>query len=175
MARRGSTRRGSGRRPRRKFDIYRHSTVFNGVTTGVNEVEDIGAAFVSQYGAKPFQSTWSIPRFDISCQGTGTGTGLNFATVGWMVGPSTLDAADLDPVVNPDLFWWVRKFALQNNSNPAGMPWAIQGEDSGNMRVNTRRTWKVLGDTLWLAVRPDFTGFTALQTTLNVNYGILYA
>lgn len=168
----GHTRR---RSQKRKFDIFRKSSTFTGATTGVAEIDPILSSFVTSYGAMPFQATLSIPRFDIMTVGTGTGTGANSVTVGWLVGAGTLDAADLDPVANPDQFWWVRKFYLQNNSNPVGVPWAVQGIDMGNMRVGTKRTLKTLGDQLFLAVRPDFTGFTAVQTTINAQYGILYA
>lgn len=172
--------RNAGRRkggPARKFDLWRSTASFAHTTSGAAGVlsTDVGAAFASVYGTNPYQATWSVPRFDVSSLGTGTGTGLNTLTFGWLMGPSTLDTADLDPVANPDEFWWVRKFTVQNNSNPAGILWSIQGVDSANMKVNTRRTRKALGDTLWISSRADFTGFTELDLFVNAQYGILYA
>lgn len=173
---RNAGRSRKGKSPR-KFDMYRVSHTFSHTTSGAAGVlaTDVGAGFSGTYGTNPYQATWSVERFDVSSLGTGTGTGLNNITFGWLMGPSTLDTADLDPVANPDEFWWVRKFSVQNNSNPAGILWSIQGVDAGNMKVNTRRTRKNLGDTLWIASRADFTGFTELDLFVAVHYGILYA
>lgn len=160
---------------RRKWDDYAVSLDFNATATGQVNVVDVMGNFKTAYGAVPHQATLSIPRFDLVSVGTGTGTGVNGFNLGFAVGPATLDAADLDPVANADIFWWVRKYYVQNNSNPAGVPWAISGIDANNWKVNTRRTIKELGWTLWASVRADFTGFTALDVTLSVHVGILYA
>jgi len=161
----------------RKFDIYRTSTTFNITTSGSAGVlaSNIIGGFKTTYGADPFQATLSIPRFEVASVGVGTGTGLNSFTLAFCVGPNTLDANDLDPVANPDQMWWDRKFYLQNNSNPAGIPWGIQGVDALNYKVNTRRTLKTLGDTLFASCRADFTGFTEIDVTLDLQVGILYA
>lgn len=168
-------RGGHGRK--RKFDVYRHTVSSAIVTSGAGGItaNDIMASFKTAYGAEPFQATLSIPRFEVVSTGVGTGTGLNSFTLGYAVAPSTMDAADLDPVANPDIFWWDRKWYVQNNSNPAGVPWAIQGVDFANMKVNTKRTLKTLGDTLFVAVRADYAGFTNMQVTVNTQIGILYA
>jgi len=166
------------RRPQpRKFDVYRLTTSYNISTTGAAGVttKDVMGQFATDYGAKPYQATLSIPRFDVTSEGTGTGTGSNSFTVGFMVGSNQLDAADLDPVANPNEFWWDRKWYLQNNSNPVGVPWAMQGAAQSNLEVRTRRTLKNLDDTLWTAVRADFAGFTALTVTVSLVVGILYA
>jgi hypothetical protein len=170
-----ATRKHRRTQGRRKWDDYPVSHDFVGAASGTAEAYDIGNQFKTDYGYWPHQATLSIPRFDLSTVGTGTGTGLNFITVGFVVGPNTLDAVDLDPVANAREFWWVRKYSVQNNSNPAGILWAIQGEGgSDNWKVKTRRTLKALDDTLWMAVRPDFGGFTGLLTSANVHVGILY-
>jgi hypothetical protein len=175
MTRRAHRPRGRG--PRRKWDDFAISHTFTGASTGVTEVYDViggSGGFTATFGSRPHQATLSIPRFDMSTLGTGTGTNVNSITLGFCVGPNTLDAADLDPSTNAQVFWWIRKYTLQNNSNPAGALWAIQGTDALNWTVRTRRTLKELGDTLWVAVRPDFTGFTAVATTIDLHVGILY-
>lgn len=168
--------RHKGRRPRRKFDDYPISHEFAGAATATPEAFDVMGQFATDYGAKPYQATLSIPRFDLATIGSGTGTNRCSITLGFTVGPKTLDAADLDPVINPREFWWVRKYYVQNNSNPAGMLWAIQGMGGADAwKVKTRRTLKNLDDTLWVVVRPDFTGFTALDTVVDMHVGVLYA
>lgn len=163
-------RRGSGR----KWDDHRVSHTFTGASSTIPEIFDVFADFKSTYGAVPHQATLSIPRFDMSTIGTGTGSGTNSVTLGFIVAPNTMTAIELDPVTNADVMWWDRKYYVQNNSNPAGELWAIQGSDELNWKVRTRRTLKALNETLFVCVRPDFTGFTALATTINLQVGILY-
>lgn len=174
MSRRTMHHRGGGRQ-RRKWDDY-ELTVSSAIgTSGSLGIQDVMAQFKTDYGSVPHQATLSIPRFDLATLGTGTGTGLNYVTLGLVVGPNTLDAVDMDPVANPRLFWWVRKYALQNNSNPAGIPWAIQGEGGdANWKVRTRRTLKELDSTLFAVIRADFGGFTQVLVDWHLHVGILY-
>src|SRR5581483_6410735 len=173
MRSRTTHRRGRG--PRRKFDDYAVSHTFAGANSTVSEIFDVMNQFKTDYGAKPYQATLSIPRFDLVTVGTGAGTNVNSVTLGFIVAPNTMTAPELDPVANPRNFWWTRKYYVQNNSNPPGVPWAIQGVDALDWTVRTRRTIKALDHTLFMVVRPDFTGFTALATTVNLHVGILYA
>lgn len=159
---------------RRKFDDYPVTFTGTLTPTGTTDVHDVMSQFKTDFGSVPHQATLSIPRFDLSTVGTGTGTGVNSITLGFCVGPNTLDALDLDPSASSRIFWWTRKYYLQNNSNPVGVLWAIQGMDANNWKVNTRRTIKELDATLFTAVRADFTGFTQIDYVLNMHVGILY-
>lgn len=151
----------AGRKPR-QARMHRVSEQFSGASTGVVEVAQV---LTSSTATTP---TLGPIYFDLACLGTGTGTGLNVVSIGFFVGPSTMDAADLDMTTDPDIGWWyTRKIYLQNNSNPAGEAWTIQGQDKP-FKVATRRKMPAFSSVLWLAVRPDFTGFTAVQTNVNL-------
>lgn len=163
---------------RRKWDDFATTIVHNGMVTGTFAASDVGAIFAGKYGYLPHQSTLDIPRFDMQTDAAGTGTGTNLVTLGFKVASSAISLTDpsLDPVLNADDFWWVRKYQVQNNSNPPGVLWAIQGVDALDWKVNTRRTLKLLGDTLWCSIRVDYTGFTAasFNTSVSLHVGILY-
>ena len=145
-------RRGQG--PRRKFDMYKISLSLGALASGTASAVDVMAQFKTDFGAIPFQATLGPIDYYVTSIAAGTAavTDLNVVNLGFLVGPSTLDSADLDPVTDANKFWYVRKFELQNNSSPAGIPWATQGLVT-DFRVKTRRTLKVLGDTLWVAGR----------------------
>jgi hypothetical protein len=161
-------------RSRRRSVTWRGGHTFAGAATATSEAWDVTTAFTTEFGAIPQGLTLGPIAFDLGILGTGTGTGLNSVTVGFMVGPDSLDAIDMDPVSQANFgFWYVRKFYLQNNSNGAGAPWADQGQ-SEQFHVNTRRKLVAMRSSLWVNVRPDFTGFTAVSTTIDMRVNLLY-
>lgn len=142
----------------------RGSVSFTGGTSGTVEVSDILPALTASVNEG---FTIGPILYDIACTGTGTGTGQNSLTLGLLMGPGTLDAADLDPSANPNIGWWyTRKFYLQNNSNPAGEPWLIQG-GPGPFKVATKRKVEALSTGLFVCALPTFAGFTAVATSWN--------
>lgn len=168
---------GGGRKKRRKWDDYSFTWTPTAFATNTFAALDVMQQFKTDFGSKPHQATLSIPRFDITTDALGTGTGTNTITLGFMIGSSNM--ALTDPALNPANshgMWWVRKYQLQNNSNPPGVLWAIQGTDALNWKVRTRRTLKELDDTLWMCLRADYAGFTAssLNISVSLHVGILY-
>lgn len=167
-----------GRRvgPKRKSDIYKTSLSLGALTSATASAVDVMAQFKTDFGAIPYQATLGPIEYYVTSIAAGTAavTDLNTFNIGFLVGPATLDSADLDPVTDANKFWYVRKFELQNNSSPAGIPWATQGIRD-DFKVRTMRTLKVLGDTLWLAGRADLNGFTSLTVSVAMRIKILYA
>jgi hypothetical protein len=160
--------------PKRKSTILRLGHTFTGAATATAEAWDVTADIQTLISAIPQGMTLGPGHFDLGLVGTGTGTGLNSVTLGFIVGPSSLDALDMDPVSQANFgFWWLRKFYVQNNSNPAGEAWAVQGV-ADQFRINTRRRLEALKTSLFCVARPDFTGFTALATTVDLQMTLLY-
>lgn len=173
MAGRTGRRHSSARSSKRKWDDYRLSYSDSSMTSGTVVVHDVFSQFKTDFGAIPFQATLGPIRFDLGTAATGTGTSINYVSLGFLVGPATLDAADLDLSSDSKEFWWTRQFYLDNSS---GQLKTVTDEFRA-FNVRTMRTLKSLGDTLWLALYPSYGGFTAssliCRTSLNV--GILYA
>lgn len=156
----------------RKFDIYRTSTNFAGAASGTPEAFDIMGQFKTDFGATPYQATLSMDYFDLQTFATGTITAGSTpsVTLGFLVGPATLDAIDLNPSTDANKFWWVRKYYVDPSTGRLVPQYDVLAN-----KVRTRRTLKVLGDTLWCAALPNFAGATALATAISFQVGILYA
>lgn len=162
MTRRTTHRRGGSGR---KTIMYRVTNAFAGAASGTTEVFDVLGDFKTNFGAAPPGMTLGPIWFNIETVGTGTGTGgPNNVTLGWAVGPNTLDAADLVfGVTAAPLFWWTHKYFVDDGATPKG---SLQRGYAQPQMVKTKRIVQNISDTLWLAVDPSFTGYTALGTTV---------
>ena len=142
-------------RPRRRVDIARASASASGLANGAVQLVDVLATYDADLGVVEFPPGATCVGLKYSLRVASASLATNLATRffwGFLVGPRTLDAADLDPSLNPHLNWmeWGARY-IGFSTAGADVPLVGAGDD-GFRTVRSMRKLQELQETVWFAI-----------------------